>query len=353
MRFSLGVKKKLQLHQEGISRLLVPERQRASSVAETVEADGRDGLVALPPSKVLRRVLLREASVACGVRREACSWGERSSSRFSLRSRRRLGSPSVIQSDLSLQVALRPSGSALRRSGLTWGVANTIMFFCFIGMFILSSLGKNVDYPLNGLPPNQSTFGKSAYQTLVSVGSGPLNQLFGCGNSLAFAVGSLAAFVSELVAIVGLAPQFITNGSTTILQRGQIKIDIHPTSTMKPVLMTFPVDLSIQVLLCCFYTVSSQSSQPPFLLQACRLQLSSGWRRGNDEIRYVVLNWMDGARGKVKLSKSWKASGALLVSKHNSQLELGIDRQYDDTMGLSVSGAVSVEKAAVRGEEKL
>lgn len=56
---------------------------------------------------------------------------------------------------------------------------------------------------------------------LVSVGSGPLDQLFGCGNSLAFAVGALAAFASGLVAIVGLPPQSVTNGSATILQRGQ------------------------------------------------------------------------------------------------------------------------------------
>lgn len=49
------------------------------------------------------------------------------------------------------------------------------MFFCFIGMFILSSVGKNVDYLPNGLPPNglvisalpyfynsQSTFGSKS-----------------------------------------------------------------------------------------------------------------------------------------------------------------------------------------------
>lgn len=35
--------------------------------AETVEAGGRDGLVALPPTKVLRRVLLRVASVVSGL----------------------------------------------------------------------------------------------------------------------------------------------------------------------------------------------------------------------------------------------------------------------------------------------
>lgn len=41
-------------------------------------------------------------------------------------------------------------------------------------------------------------------QVLISVGSGPLDQLFGGGNSPAFAVGALAAFVSGLVAIIGI-----------------------------------------------------------------------------------------------------------------------------------------------------
>lgn len=55
---------------------------------------------------------------------------------------------------------------------------------------------------------------------IVSVGSGPLDQLFGGGNSPAFAVG-VAAFVSGLVAIVGLSPQSITSKFATTLQRGQ------------------------------------------------------------------------------------------------------------------------------------
>lgn len=42
------------------------------------------------------------------------------------------------------------------------------------------------------------------HQVLVSLGSGPWDQLFGGGNSPAFAVAAVAAFSSGLLAIVGL-----------------------------------------------------------------------------------------------------------------------------------------------------
>lgn len=44
------------------------------------------------------------------------------------------------------------------------------------------------------------------------MGSGPLDELFGGGNSPAFAVGALAAFASGLVAIVGLPPRSYFTG---------------------------------------------------------------------------------------------------------------------------------------------
>ncbi|WOL03058.1 sucrose transport protein SUT2 isoform X1 [Canna indica] len=139
-------------------------------------------------------------------------------------------------------------------AGLTWGVSNIIMFFCFLAMLIVSSLAKNLDYGPSGLPPNGLVIASLVIftilgaplsitytipyatvsarieplglgqglamgilnlaivtpQMIVSVGSGPLDQLFGGGNSPAFAVGAVAAFVSGLVAIVGLPRSSIT-----------------------------------------------------------------------------------------------------------------------------------------------
>ncbi|CAL9750497.1 unnamed protein product [Musa acuminata subsp. burmannicoides] len=133
-------------------------------------------------------------------------------------------------------------------AGLTWGIANILMFLCFLAMLIISSWAKNKEYPQNGLPPDGVVvaslviftilgaplavtytipyamisarteplgFGQGLAmgilnlaivipQVLISVGSGPLDQLFGGGNSPAFAVGALAAFVSGLVAIIGI-----------------------------------------------------------------------------------------------------------------------------------------------------
>lgn len=55
-----------------------------------------------------------------------------------------LGSTSVV-----LERLCRKFGA-----GLTWGVANILMFFCFLGMLIISSLAKNLDYTPKELPPN-------------------------------------------------------------------------------------------------------------------------------------------------------------------------------------------------------
>ncbi|XP_042457447.1 sucrose transport protein SUT2-like [Zingiber officinale] len=150
-------------------------------------------------------------------------------------------------------------------AGLIWGISNIIMFFCFLAMLIISSLAKNIDYPPNGLPPSGLVIAALVIftilgaplsvtytipyamisarieplglgqglsmgilnlaivvpQMVVSVGSGPLDQLFGGSNSPAFAVGAIAAFASGLVAIVGLPPQSITIRATTAVRRGQ------------------------------------------------------------------------------------------------------------------------------------
>ncbi|CAL9775590.1 unnamed protein product [Musa acuminata subsp. burmannicoides] len=128
-------------------------------------------------------------------------------------------------------------------AGLTWGIANIFMFLWFLAMLIISSLAKNVEYPEDGLPPDGVVIAALVIFTVLGAplevtytipyamisaciellglgqglamgilnlaivipqGSGPLDQLFGGGNSPAFAVGGLAAFVSGLVAIIGL-----------------------------------------------------------------------------------------------------------------------------------------------------
>ncbi|XP_038990067.1 sucrose transport protein SUT2 [Phoenix dactylifera] len=138
-------------------------------------------------------------------------------------------------------------------TGLVWGISNILMSFCFVTMLVISSIAKNVDYPSSGLPPDGivvaaliafavlgaplavtysipyamiSTRIESLRlgqglamgilnlaivipQVLVSLGSGPWDQLFGGSNSPAFAVAAVAAFASGVVAIVGLPPSYI------------------------------------------------------------------------------------------------------------------------------------------------
>lgn len=138
-------------------------------------------------------------------------------------------------------------------SGLVWGVANIVMSLCFIAMLLISFLASDMILSSEGLPPNGIVIAALIVfailgaplaitysipyamiatrieplglgqglamgilnlaivvpQVIVSLGSGPLDQLFGGGNSPAFAVAAVAAFVSGLVAIIALPRSYI------------------------------------------------------------------------------------------------------------------------------------------------
>lgn len=133
-------------------------------------------------------------------------------------------------------------------AGLVWGVSNVLMSLCFVTMLVISALAKKVEFTHSNLPPNGivitalivfavlgvplavtysvpyamiSTYTESLGlgqglsmgvlnlaivipQVIVSLGSGPWDQLFGGGNSPAFAVAAVAAFASGLFAILAL-----------------------------------------------------------------------------------------------------------------------------------------------------
>ncbi|XP_058069561.1 sucrose transport protein SUT2 [Magnolia sinica] len=133
-------------------------------------------------------------------------------------------------------------------AGLVWGVSNILMSICFVTMLIISAIASNMDFSNDGLPPDGiviaalvvfavlgvplaitytvpyamiSTYTESLGlgqglsmgvlnlaivipQMIVSLGSGPWDQLFGGGNSPAFSVAAVAAFASGLVAILAL-----------------------------------------------------------------------------------------------------------------------------------------------------
>ncbi|KAJ8762420.1 hypothetical protein K2173_007859 [Erythroxylum novogranatense] len=133
-------------------------------------------------------------------------------------------------------------------AGFMWGVSNILMALCFLSMLMLSYATKLMGYIGHHLP--QSSIVAAALiifailgfplaitysvpyalissrieplglgqglsmgvlnlaivipQVIVSVGSGPWDQLFGGGNSPAFAVGAVAAFSAGTIAILGI-----------------------------------------------------------------------------------------------------------------------------------------------------
>ncbi|KAI3736525.1 hypothetical protein L2E82_26350 [Cichorium intybus] len=133
-------------------------------------------------------------------------------------------------------------------SGFIWGVSNIVMFLCFLAMLVLSFVASQTEYGVDGSPPNGIVIAGLVIfailgmplavtysvpyalvasrieslglgqglsmgvlnvaivipQMLVSLGSGPWDQLFGGGNSPAFAIAALAAFASGLVAILAI-----------------------------------------------------------------------------------------------------------------------------------------------------
>ncbi|PON56478.1 Sucrose/H+ symporter [Trema orientale] len=133
-------------------------------------------------------------------------------------------------------------------SGFIWGISNIVMALCFLAMLVVTYVAKKIGYLDHDLPPNGiviaalSIFAVLGFplaitysvpyalvsariealglgqglsmgvlnlaivipQVVVSLGSGPWDQLFGGGNSPAFAVGAVAAFASGLVAILAI-----------------------------------------------------------------------------------------------------------------------------------------------------
>ncbi|KAK9110921.1 hypothetical protein Scep_018440 [Stephania cephalantha] len=133
-------------------------------------------------------------------------------------------------------------------SSLVWGLSNILTSLCFVTMVIISTVVKHMKFSENDLPPNGIVISSLVTFTLlgfplavaysvpysmiscrteqlglgqglsmgimnlaivlpqfvVSMGSGPLDALFGGGNSPAFAVGAIAIFASGLLAILAL-----------------------------------------------------------------------------------------------------------------------------------------------------
>ncbi|KAM7266396.1 hypothetical protein ACFE04_004293 [Oxalis oulophora] len=134
-------------------------------------------------------------------------------------------------------------------AALVWGVSNILMALCFLGMLIVTYVASHAGYLGHDLPPPNvivivsllifallgvplaitysvpyalistriETLGLGQGlsmgvlnlaivipQIIVSVGSGPWDQLFGGGNSPAFAVAALSAFASGLLAIIAI-----------------------------------------------------------------------------------------------------------------------------------------------------
>ncbi|KAK1366998.1 Sucrose transporter [Heracleum sosnowskyi] len=141
-------------------------------------------------------------------------------------------------------------------SGFIWGLSNIVMGLCYVSMIIVSLIVKNMEY---GTGPTSSGFIIAALiifailgiplgitysvpfalistqieslglgqglsmgvlnlaivipRVIVSVVSGPWDQLFGGGNSPAFAVAAVSAFASGLVALFAMPKCFVKKPS--------------------------------------------------------------------------------------------------------------------------------------------
>nr|AVQ04672.1 sucrose transporter-4 [Neolamarckia cadamba] len=132
-------------------------------------------------------------------------------------------------------------------AGFTWGVSNIVMSLCFVAMLIITAVRTHMDigdrlppdgvviaalvvfavlgFPLavtysvpyalissriealglgQGLSMGVLNLAIVVPQILVSLGSGPWDELFGGGNSPALAVGAVSAFASGLIAILAI-----------------------------------------------------------------------------------------------------------------------------------------------------
>ncbi|CAN4122444.1 unnamed protein product [Withania somnifera] len=132
-------------------------------------------------------------------------------------------------------------------AGFTWGVSNVVMSLCFIAMLIITAVRSNIDIG-QGLPPDGIVIAALVVfailgiplaitysvpyalvssriealglgqglsmgvlnlaivfpQIVVSLGSGPWDELFGGGNSPAFVVAALSAFAAGIIAILAI-----------------------------------------------------------------------------------------------------------------------------------------------------
>ncbi|KAL5070402.1 hypothetical protein RYX36_021289 [Vicia faba] len=136
-----------------------------------------------------------------------------------------------------------------RGAGFLWGLSNISMTICFISMLVLTYAAKSIGYVEKGLPPPTGIviaalaiftilgfplaitysvpyalisthieplgLGQGLSmgvlnleivvpQIIVSLGSGPWDQLFGGGNSPTFAVAAVAALLSGLLALLAI-----------------------------------------------------------------------------------------------------------------------------------------------------
>ncbi|XP_021718640.1 sucrose transport protein SUC4-like [Chenopodium quinoa] len=135
-------------------------------------------------------------------------------------------------------------------SGILWGVSNIVMSLCFVAMLVIAFVVSKVDSTGSAGPPNGAVIAAVTVftilgmplavtysvpyalissrieslglgqglsmgvlnlaivipQVIVSLGSGPWDQLFGGGNSPSIAVAGVAAFASGLMAILILPP---------------------------------------------------------------------------------------------------------------------------------------------------
>ncbi|XP_010544043.1 PREDICTED: sucrose transport protein SUC4-like [Tarenaya hassleriana] len=133
-------------------------------------------------------------------------------------------------------------------AGFVWGISNILMALCFLAMVVTSFVAYHLDYLGHDSPPAGIVFtalfifsvlgiplaitysvpyalisirieslglgqGLSLGvlnlaivipQVIVSVGSGPWDQLFGGGNSPALAIGAVAGFIGGIIAIVAI-----------------------------------------------------------------------------------------------------------------------------------------------------
>lgn len=132
-------------------------------------------------------------------------------------------------------------------AGFTWGVSNVIMALCFVAMLVITAVRTHMDigdrlppdgvvvaalivfsilgiplavtysvpYALissriealglgQGLSMGVLNLAIVTPQVVVSLGSGPWDELFGGGNSPAFAVAAISAFASGLIAILAI-----------------------------------------------------------------------------------------------------------------------------------------------------